>query len=79
MTTQKDAEASIIGSTNRSLVGTFFHQTEELLCGAMVTILLIQLLYCGQQLIDNGLQLRTAYCLTTQKVDNLVKRFFYFL
>lgn len=48
-------------NTNRSLVSTFLHQTEELLCGAMVTVLLIQLLYCGQQLIDNGLQLCTAY------------------
>ena len=49
--------------TNRSLVSTFLHQTEELLCGTMVTILLIQLLYCCQQLVDDGLQLRTAYCL----------------
>lgn len=50
-------------STNRSLVCTFLHQTEELFCGTMVTILLIQLLHCGQQLVDDGLQLRTAYCL----------------
>lgn len=50
-------------NTNRSLVSTFLHQTKELLCGAVVTVLLIQLLYCGQQLIDDGLQLCTAYCL----------------
>lgn len=49
--------------TYRPFVSTFLHQTEELLCRAMVTILLIQLFYCGQKLIDNGLQLSTACCL----------------
>lgn len=47
-------------STNGSLVGTFLHQTEELLRGAVVAVLLVQLLHCGQQLVHDGLQLRTA-------------------
>lgn len=63
MTTQDDAKGWKLQSTNGSLVSTFLHQTEELLRGAVVTVLLIQLLHCGQQLIDDGLQLRTAYCL----------------
>lgn len=60
---KKQDDAKGWKSTNGSFVSTFLHQTEELLCGAMVTVLLIQLLHCGQQLIDNGLQLCTAYCL----------------
>lgn len=42
-------------NTDGSFVCTFLHQTEELLCGAVVTVLLVQLLYCGQQLVDDGL------------------------
>lgn len=49
--------------TNWSFVSTFLHQSEELLSRAVVTILLVQLLNCGQQLINNGLQLHTSYCL----------------
>lgn len=63
MRTQDDTKGWKLKSTNRSLVSTFLHQNEELLCGAVVSILLVQLLYCGQQLIHDGLQLRTAYCL----------------
>lgn len=63
MTWQADTERLTKKRTYRSLVSTFFHQIEELLSGAMVTVLLIQFLYCGQQLIDDGLQLCAAYCL----------------
>lgn len=63
MVTQDGTDGQLIKRTNRSLVSTFLHQTEEFLCGAMVTVLLVQLLHCGQKLIDDGLQLCAAYCL----------------
>lgn len=48
------------GSTDRPLVGTLLHQTEELLGGAVVAVLLVQLLHGGQQLVDDGLELGAA-------------------
>ena len=57
------SERQILQKTYRSFVSTFLHQNEELLCGAVIPVLLVQLLYCCQQLIDDGLQLGTAYCL----------------
>lgn len=47
-------------TTDRPLVGALLHQTEELLSRAVVAVLLVQLLDRGQQLVDNGLQLRAA-------------------
>lgn len=61
----EDKTQGSTGSTNGSLVCTFLHQTEELLRGAVVAVLLVQLFHCGQKLINDGLQLCAAYHLTT--------------
>lgn len=67
MRTHRDATGnSNLKSTHGSLVSTFLHQTEELVRGAVVTVLLVQLLHVGQQLVHDGLQFRTAYCLWRQ-------------
>lgn len=55
------------GSTHRSLICTLLHQAEELLRRAVVAVLLVQLLHGGQQLIDDGFQLCTAYGLTSHR------------
>lgn len=53
-------DAGDVEGTDGSLVGTFLHQAEELLRGAVVTVLLVQLFHRGQQLVDDGLQLGAA-------------------
>lgn len=63
----RTTQTGTVKNTNRSLIGTFFHQTEELFCGAVVTVLLVQLFNRSQELIDDGLQLCAAYCLKQHK------------